>query len=97
MLLSQATSKTKVVQQGQQSRIMSEKALLASLVNHHVYVPLALSNFEDDSCLYTVFKVRIVTELSTMVEVLGSVDEALAIFYGANVLLAVQHLHSEGM
>lgn len=90
-------SKSKVVQLGQQSRLMSEKALFASLVNHHAYVPLALGNFVDEACLYTVFKVRIVMELSALLEALGSIDESTANFYAANVLLAVQHLHNEGI
>eukprot|EP00308_Calcidiscus_leptoporus_P000358 CAMPEP_0119357956 /NCGR_PEP_ID=MMETSP1334-20130426/6257_1 /TAXON_ID=127549 /ORGANISM="Calcidiscus leptoporus, Strain RCC1130" /LENGTH=1049 /DNA_ID=CAMNT_0007372323 /DNA_START=84 /DNA_END=3233 /DNA_ORIENTATION=+ len=90
-------SKAKVVQLGQQSRIMSEKALFASLVNHHAYVPLALGNFMDNSCLYTVFKVRIVMELSVLLESVGTCDESMATFYAANVLLALQHLHNEGI
>jgi len=91
-----AHSKAKAVALGLQDRIMGEQNLLATMANTNLFVPLALIHFQDESYLYTVFKVHVVMDLD---ELLSSVafDEAAASFYATNVMLALEHLHGEGI
>jgi len=91
-----AVSKTKAVERNLQNRIMTEKALLSQLANPSRFVPLALTSFVDESYLFIVFKTRVATELDLLIE-RGPFSEANARFYAANIILALHHLHSEGI
>ena len=87
-------SKSKVVQMGLQARVMAEKDLAASLLTHNRFVPLALVTLQDEGYLYTVFKTRVATDLSTLMGENGF-DEKTAMFYTASVALALEHLQAE--
>ena len=87
-------SKAKVVDAQLQARVMAEKELVTSLVQHHRMVPLALVTLQDDNCLYTVFKNRVCVDLATLIGESG-LDEATAKFYTASVCLALEHLQAD--
>lgn len=91
-----AISKTKAVERSLQNRIMTEKALLSTLATPSRFVPLALTSFVDEAYLFIVFKTRVATELDQLIE-RGPFSEKTARFYAANIILALEHLHSEGI
>ena len=40
------------------TKVMSEKNLLCDLATHNPFVPVSLAFFQDDSYLYTVYKLK---------------------------------------
>jgi len=91
-----AVNKAKVYELGLHERIINEHALAAGLASHSSFVPLSLGFFADSSCLYSIFKVQLVADLAEMLDAV-TFDESVASFYVANILLAVEHLHAEGI
>jgi len=78
------------------SKVMSEKNLLCDLAKHNPFVPVSLAFFQDDSYLYTVYKLKIATTLAHLLSQ-SVFDEVVAQFYVANALLGLEYLHEEGL
>jgi len=91
-------NKTKASQLGSayQGFVMKEMSLASGLVNHSAFVPVSLGFFMDEASLYTIFKIGLVADIAEMLETV-TFDEAIASFYIANILLAIEHLHAEGI
>lgn len=89
-------SKAKVVEAGMQARVMAEKELVTSLVQHNRFAPLALVTLQDDNCLYTIFKNRVAMDLAALMGEQGF-DEPTAKFYTASVCCALEHLRQIGI
>jgi len=91
-----AISKAKAVEMSLQARVMTEKLLLSTLVTPSRFVPLALTSFLDESYLCIIFKARVVTEMNALIE-RAVFSEAQARFYAGSLVLALEHLHTEGI
>ena len=91
-----AISKSKASEKSLTSRVLSEKAMLSALATPNRFVPLALTTFQNEAYLCTVFKTRIVAEMDQLIE-RGHFSEATTRFYAANIVLALEHLHAEGI
>ena len=91
-----AISKGKAVEMSLQARVMNEKLLLSTLATPSRFVPLALTSFLDESYLCIVFKTRVVTDMNALIE-RAVFSEATARFYAGSLVLALEHLHSEGV
>jgi hypothetical protein len=91
-----ACSKQHAVSSNLVAKVMCEKNLLCELATHNAFVPTSLAFFQDDSYLYTVYKLKITTTLAALLSQ-SVFDEVVAQFYIANALLALEHLHDEAI
>jgi len=91
-----AVSKAKANELGLGERYLNEYSLASALASHSPFVPLSLGFFSDGSSLYTIFKLSLVSDFAEMLDTVAF-DESVASFYSANVLLAIEHLHANGI
>jgi len=84
-------SKARAVEMGMVERVLSEKELASTLLQHHRMVPIALTTHQDDRFLYTVLRASIASDMATLI---GETpfDEATAMFYTAALALGIEHL-----
>ncbi|XP_035779501.1 cAMP-dependent protein kinase catalytic subunit alpha-like isoform X2 [Anopheles albimanus] len=88
-------SKDKIIRQKQLQHTVSEKRILQSV--HFPFVVRLETCFKDNSYIYLVMPFVNGGELFTVLRSCGKFSEHQAIFYGAQVALALEYLHSCGL
>eukprot|EP00899_Mesostigma_viride_P016138 jgi/Mesvir1/24525/Mv21866-RA.1 len=86
--------KEDVIRMGEVEHIINERRALAAL--HHPFVVEMLGSFQDSECLYIVMEFIRGGELFMYMEKKGRLSLSAARFYAAEVLVALEYIHSQG-
>ncbi|KAF4517944.1 hypothetical protein B566_EDAN005310, partial [Ephemera danica] len=87
--------KSEMIHKNMVSQVITERNALA-LSRSPMCVRLFYS-LQTKSCVYLVMEYMVGGDLKSLLSVYGYFDEAMAIFYAAEIALALQYLHSHGI
>ncbi|DBB18151.1 hypothetical protein WJX82_009716 [Trebouxia sp. C0006] len=88
--------KAPILESKQIEHVLNERRILEEASSHPFCVGLVRA-YQDKPCLYLLQEWVGGGELFHHLDLAGAFDEATAMFYAANVLLALEHLHSRGL
>lgn len=91
-----AMHKAPIVEVKQIEHVINERKILEEVATHPFCVKL-VGSYQDKSCLYLLQEWVAGGELFHHLDLEGAFDEPTAMFYAANVLLALEFLHSKGI
>lgn len=88
--------KAPILESKQIEHVLNERRILEEASSHPFCVGLVRA-YQDKPCLYLLQEWVGGGELFHHLDLAGAFDEATAMFFAANVLLALEHLHSRGL
>ena len=84
--------KSEIIRTKQVNHIKAEKNILSNI--HHPFIVNMYASFKDEGYLYMLMEYVIGGELFTQLRKAGRFNNDIARFYGAEILLALEYLHS---